>query len=84
MVKHNQRIRQRIATGTGVSDGATATKLTTPTSGLEDVYFTRGATKDATKFEDTLRRLPTYKSYVISLGFFTNNKIHSSICQEST
>ena len=32
-------------------------KFTAPTSGLEDVYFTWGAAKDAAKFEDTTSKL---------------------------
>ena len=54
--KKNKR-KQRIVGGAGGSGGASAMKFTTPTLGLEDMYFTWGTTKDAAKFEDTVSKL---------------------------
>ena len=51
--------KQRTVGGAGSSGGAASTKFTAPTSGLEDVYFTWGTTKDAAKFEDTVSNLAT-------------------------
>ena len=50
--------RQQRAIGrAGSLDGAATTKFISPTSGLEDVFFTWGTTKDAAKFEDTVSKL---------------------------
>ena len=51
------KMKQRAAGGTGSSGGAGTVKFTAPTLGLEDVFFTWGMAKDATKFEDTVRKL---------------------------
>ena len=56
MGKKNKR-RQRNVAGAGSSGIAGKTKLTAPTSGLEDVYFMWGTAKDAAKFKDTVRKL---------------------------
>ena len=55
MGKRTKR-KQRAAGGTGSLSGPT-TKFTAPTSGLEDVFFTWGTTKEAAKFEDTVSKL---------------------------
>ena len=48
--------RRQWAVG-GAGSPADTTKFTAPTSGLEDVCFAWGTTKDAAKFEDTLSKL---------------------------
>ena len=48
---------QRIVGGAGSLGGADTTKFTTPKSGLEDLFFTWGTSKDAAKFEDTVSKL---------------------------
>ena len=47
--------RQRAVGGTGIPAGTT--EFTAPTSGLEDVFFTRGTAKDTAKFENTVSKL---------------------------
>ena len=54
MGKKDQITRQQISAGVGGSGGNINTKFTTPMLGLEDVYFTLGAAKDAAKVEDTV------------------------------
>ena len=48
---------RRNAAGTGGSGATTTRKFTAPTLELEDVYFTWGTAKDATKFEDMASQL---------------------------
>ena len=48
------------AASSGTTMGAAAAstkKFTTPTPGLEDVYFSWGTAKDAAKFEETVSAL---------------------------
>ena len=49
--------RERAVGGAGSPGGASTTKFTAPTSGLEDVFFVRGTAKDAAKFENTVSKL---------------------------
>ena len=44
-------------TGGASAEASAANEYTAPTSGLENVLFTRGTTRDAARFTDTLNKL---------------------------
>ena len=57
MGKTKNKKRKQWRSGLGRSSGAATNKFASPTPGLEDVYFTWGTAKDATKFEETVSAL---------------------------
>ena len=54
--KPKSQRKQRV-TGRALAEAAAANEYMAPTSGLENVLFTRGTTRDAARFTDTLNKL---------------------------
>ena len=57
--KPKSQRKQRV-TGGASAEASAANEYTAPTSGLSNVLFTRGTTRDAARFTDTLNKLARY------------------------